>query len=82
MFIDALQDVRIGAAESAQHSVDLEEALGPPGGSPPAVGLRPSPPATPAPPTSLESTPLTPAAPLPQHWEPLELQLDYWQVCN
>ncbi|XP_077300386.1 phosphofurin acidic cluster sorting protein KrT95D isoform X2 [Arctopsyche grandis] len=78
IFVPFINDVRIGAAESAQHSVDLEEALGPPGGSPPAA-LRPSPPATPAPPSSLDSTPMTPAAPLPQHWEPLELHIDYWQ---
>ena len=60
------QDVRIGSAETAQHSVDLEEALGGGGGSPPAAP-RPSPPATPAPPADCE---------------PLELQLDYWQVRN
>lgn len=78
IFVPFVNDVRIGSAESAQHSVDLEEALGAGGGSPPAA-LRPSPPGTPAPPFAMADN-SNMSTPISIHCEPLELQLDYWQI--
>lgn len=79
IFIPFVNEVRVGPGDSASTSlsVDLDENAGAAGAASAGTGplLSSSPP---APPLTPPSSPNVQTRELP--WEPLELQLDYWQA--